>query len=646
MRTHPETVMPQPSPAIALLHLEAKAADADQVHAHLTAAGLGVDVRRVATRADFVAALEAHRYDLILAAYVLPDFDGLAALEVARAKAPETPFVFVSGMLGEEAAIEALKRGATDYVLKQRLERLVPAVQRALAEAHERAERRRAESALGESEERFRLIVENAHDHAMFTTDLEGRVTTWNTGAERLLGYAEAEILGRDAAILFTPEDRARGVPAAEMQQALHTGRGEDERWHLRKDGSRFWASGSTVPLRGGDGPPRGFLKIFRDRTEHRRAEEELHEASRRKDDFLAMLAHELRNPLAPIRNGLHVLDMCAGKDATVQRVREMMGRQIQHMARLIEDLLEVSRLTRGKITLQRTRLDLARLVRLEVEDRRGGLEGAGLTVRVQAPETPVWVQGDATRLAQLLDNLLDNAAKFSQAGDEVSVRVLTQEAEREAVVVVRDTGSGIEPGLLPRVFESFTQADRSPDRSKGGLGLGLALVKGLVELHGGRIEAASDGPGRGARFTLWLPLEGEPAALVERPSPPAEGKKPLRILVVEDNRDAAESLRMLLSLCGYEVTVAHTGPGGVAAALKTRPDVVLCDIGLPGMDGLAVADALRRSPVTAETRLIAVTGYGQEDDRRRALEAGFDEHLVKPVDPEQLLGQLETGRA
>jgi CheY-like chemotaxis protein/two-component sensor histidine kinase len=322
-----------------------------------------------------------------------------------------------------------------------------------------------------------------------------------------------------------------------------------------------------------------------------------------------------------------------------------MMTRQIQHMARLIEDLLEVSRLTRGKVTLQRARLDLARLVRLEAQDRRDGLEAAGLAVRLEAPETPVWVQGDATRLAQILDNLLDNAAKFTPPGNEVSVRVEAQEGRREAVVVVCDTGVGIDAALLPRVFESFTQADRSPDRSKGGLGLGLALVKGLVELHGGRIEAASEGAGRGACFTIRMPLEDEPAALAERPTAPAEGKKPLRILVVEDNQDSAESLRTLLTLYGYEVTVAHTGPGGVAAALKTRPDVVLCDIGLPGMDGLAVAGALRKSPETAEARLIAVTGYGQEEDRRRALEAGFDEHLVKPVDPDQLLEQLETAQ-
>jgi PAS domain S-box-containing protein len=368
----------------------------------------------------------------------------------------------------------------------------------------------------------------------------------------------------------------------------------------------------------------------------------EVVEAARRKDQFLAMLAHELRNPLAPVRNALHILRLRAGDPAVVEEMQQMMSRQLGHLGRLIDDLLDVTRINRGKVKLRRERLDLARLARQAADDRRRLLEEAGVTLRVEVPETPVWVTGDATRLAQVLDNLLSNAAKFTARGGEVAV-ALTAEAGR-AVLRVRDTGVGIEPALLPHVFEVFTQAEQALDRSRGGLGLGLALVKGLVELHGGSVEADSAGLGQGTVFTVYLPAEAELPALLDRPVHPEPPAKRLRVLIVEDNRDAADSLRMLLTLFGYEVSVAYSGPEGVAAARRARPDVVVCDIGLPGMDGFSVASAIRRDPATADARLIAVTGYGQEEDRQRSREAGFDQHLVKPVDPtvlERLLAQV-----
>jgi signal transduction histidine kinase/ActR/RegA family two-component response regulator len=372
------------------------------------------------------------------------------------------------------------------------------------------------------------------------------------------------------------------------------------------------------------------------------RANEALREADRRKDQFLAMLAHELRNPLAPLRNAVHILHRRGGDAGAVQQVGAVMDRQVQHLARLVDDLLDVSRITRGKIALHPERLDLARLVRLHAEDHRDMVAAKGLTLRLELPETPVWVQGDPSRLRQILDNLLDNALKFTDSGGRITIR-LTSDAERQqAVLSAQDTGIGVEPEMLARLFDVFSQADTSLDRSRGGLGLGLALVKGLVELHGGTVQAASEGAGRGAEFILRLPQERELPALSETPPPPIGPSKRLRILVVEDNRDSAETLRMFLELFGYEVTVAHSGPDGVATAKKGRPDVVLCDIGLPGMDGFAVANALRHDPTTASARLIAVTGYGQEEDRRRALAAGFDDHLVKPVDPEVLLERLD----
>jgi len=369
---------------------------------------------------------------------------------------------------------------------------------------------------------------------------------------------------------------------------------------------------------------------------------ESLELANRRKDEFLHMLAHELRNPLAPIRNALHLLRLGPG-DALAERTREMMERQVQHLARIVDDLLDVARITRGKATVRRERLDLGRLVYQAAEDRRAVLEGAGLALRVELPQVPVWVRGDRTRLAQVLGNLLDNAAKFTPAGGRVTVGLAADSDARQAVVSVRDTGVGIEPPVLPYVFDVFTQADRSLDRSGGGLGLGLSVARGLVQLHGGTIEAASAGPGRGAEITFRLPLEPELPALTRTPHSVPPPRKRLRVLVVEDNRDSAESLRLLLEAFGNEVAVAHSGPEGLAAAKAMRPDVVLCDIGLPGLDGFGVAAALRQSPETAAARLIAVTGYGDEEDRRRSREAGFDVHLVKPVEPERLLAQVSV---
>jgi signal transduction histidine kinase len=373
-------------------------------------------------------------------------------------------------------------------------------------------------------------------------------------------------------------------------------------------------------------------------RVEERTAQ--LTEADRRKDAFLAMLAHELRNPLAPIRNALHVLGQRGSADPAFRQSREMMERQVRHLARIVDDLLDVSRILRGKVQLRPERLDLARLVRTAIEDHRGIFRQAGLDLGVDVPELPVWVMGDSIRLAQILSNLLHNAAKFTDPGGRVSIR-LTAAAGDQAEVAVRDTGIGIGPDMLPRLFETFAQADRSLERSKGGLGLGLALVKGLAELHGGEVRAASAGPGCGAEFTVRLPVEPEPAALSEMPAGPRRTAKHLRVLVVEDNRDAADSLRMLLEWYGYEVTVAYSGPDGVTVAEQWQPDVVLCDIGLPGLDGYGVASRLRRNPSTAKAHLIAVTGYGAEDDQRRSREVGFDAHLVKPVDPDALQGIL-----
>jgi CheY-like chemotaxis protein len=316
-----------------------------------------------------------------------------------------------------------------------------------------------------------------------------------------------------------------------------------------------------------------------------------------------------------------------------------MIDRQVSHLVRLVDDLLDVSRITRGKVLLRKERLDLGELVRSVVEDHRALLESTGLKLFADLPDEPVWVTGDPTRLSQVVGNLLQNANKFTDAGGRVTVR-LAAEPGGGAALAVRDTGIGMGPDILARLFEPFSQADRSLDRSRGGLGLGLALVKGLVGLHGGSVQASSPGVGKGSEFLIRLPTSATPERGVPAARPDAGGRG-LRVLIIEDNHDAAESLRLVLELAGHRVVVAHAGRAGLAAARESRPDVVLCDIGLPGgMDGYTVARVLRADAEVCEVPLIALSGYGQEEDQRKARQAGFDRHLTKPVDP-AVLGRL-----
>jgi signal transduction histidine kinase/ActR/RegA family two-component response regulator len=379
----------------------------------------------------------------------------------------------------------------------------------------------------------------------------------------------------------------------------------------------------------------------------HRRQREALQEAHRRKDEFLAVLGHELRNALAPLRNALHVLHVRGADPPTVAWAHEVAARQTHHLTRLVDDLLDVSRIGRGKILLRNEEVDLARLIGSIAADHQRLVEGSGLTLETELPAGSVWVRGDPVRLTQVVGNLLHNAAKFTDPGGRIQVRVALAEEGRRAEITVRDTGIGITPEMLPRVFELFAQAEQSLSRSRGGLGLGLALVKGLVELHGGEAKAASAGPGQGAAFTVLLPVS-QPAASTGTPAGgDAPARQPLRILIVEDNRDAAETMRVLLELSGHQVVVAHSGASGVESAREFRPEVVLCDLGLPGMDGLAVARALRQDPATATAHLIAMTGYGSEADQQQCRDAGFDRHLTKPVDPDELqriLAALQPG--
>ena len=489
-------------------------------------------------------------------------------------------------------------------------------------------------NALQASQQRYRTLVEQVRDYAIFMTDLQGRPTSWNEGVRRVLGFEKDEFIGADIdRQIFTHDDIDEHVPEAELQEASATGTAGNDRWMRRKDGQQFWASGVTTALRGPSGEIVGYSKVMRDLTDRKRAEESLQEADRRKDEFLAVLAHELRNPLAPLRNSLNILQLTACDDPATERVCQTMERQVNHLVRLVDDLLEVSRITRGKIELRKETVELASVARNAIETSRPLIDAAGLQLAITLPQEPVTLHGDPVRLGQVFANLLNNAAKYTNRGGQIW---FTARKENEHVLIsVRDTGIGISKEILPKVFDMFMQADRATDRAQGGLGIGLTLVRSLVEMHGGSVTARSEGPGHGSEFVVQLPLAASQSGL-KSPLSSSGSSRSLssrRILVVDDNVDSANSLGMLLKFLGGDIQVAHDGPAALAAIEKYRPDVVLLDIGMPGMDGYEVAARIRERHEFDQVTLIALTGWGQEEDRRRTREAGFNHHLVKPAD-------------
>jgi signal transduction histidine kinase/ActR/RegA family two-component response regulator len=376
---------------------------------------------------------------------------------------------------------------------------------------------------------------------------------------------------------------------------------------------------------------------------ENARLYEELREGDRRKDEFLALLAHELRNPLAPLRNALQIMRL-SGDGEGEANVRDMMERQVRQMVRLVDDLLDVSRITRGKLELRKERVELATVMQTAVEIARPLIEAGGHELTVTLPKQPVHVDGDLTRLAQVFSNLLNNAAKYNEPGGHI--RLTAERQGSDAVVTVKDTGVGIPADMLPKLFEMFTQVDRSLERSQGGLGLGLNIVRRLVEMHGGSVEAHSDGHGKGSEFVVRLPVVFVQTAQAQPACGECHGTPagPCKVLVVDDNVDSATSLGLMLRLMGHDSRTAHDGLQAVDVAGSYRPDVVLLDIGLPKLNGYDVARRIREQPWGKEMKLVALTGWGQDEDKRQAKEAGFDHHMVKPVDPaalEKLLGKF-----
>jgi two-component system CheB/CheR fusion protein len=477
-----------------------------------------------------------------------------------------------------------------------------------------------------------------AMTHGIIVYDAAGKMVRTNAAARALY---DIDPLGVDIEILAKrlSSRRLDGRPLVREEmpttRALKGERVLGERFVLtRPDGQEIVVSFSSAPLQLG-GQAVGAVTVCTDITDLIRTQEALREADRRKDEFLAVLSHELRNPLAPIRNSLFILDRAVPGGDQARRAQAIIDRQVGHLTRLVDDLLDVTRIAKNKIRLQCESLNLTSLVRRTIEDHRTLFEKGEVHLEAALPAERIVVNADPTRLAQVVGNLLLNAAKFTGKGGRTQVSLAVDPGTRRAVIRVADTGVGISPELLPRLFQPFAQADDTMDRSQGGLGLGLVLAKGLVELHGGAISVHSQGIGKGTEFIVRLPLDGEFDA--KTPTPVDASPRVRRVLIIEDQADAAQSLREALELCGHQVEVAENGPAGLSRARAYCPEVVLCDIGLPGMDGYEVARAFRADEALKDAFLVALSGYALPDDVLRAAEAGFDRHLAKPPSLDKL---------
>jgi signal transduction histidine kinase/DNA-binding response OmpR family regulator len=656
---------------------------------------LGQNLIAARSGAEALKQVLRHEFAVILLDVNMPGMDGFetAALIRQRKRSAYTPIIFVTAFADDVCAARGYAQGAVDYILAP----VVPEVLRAKVkvfidlfqlnrqirrQAEERvalAEERTRRAAAEESNRRLRFLarasevlgqsldyLETARDLARlpvpFLADQAAVVLAGGAGPDWKVFLAAAE---GDRACVDEPADRDRlpAEVAAAVERVLAGGPAEFFPEAPPAAGESV-TTALVLPLRA-RGRPRAALALSREvagrrfgpaevsmaetlasraavALENAHLYEDVQRADRQKNEFLSMLAHELRNPLAPIRNAVHVLRLQGRDGSQFGWARDVIDRQVKHLVRLVDDLLDISRITQGKIRLKLEPLEMGTVVAEAVEASRPVIEARRHRLDVNLAEEPLRVNGDAARLAQVLTNLLNNAAKYTDEGGRIGLTVGLEQGW--VVCRVTDTGVGIPPEMLSAVFNLFTQADRSLDRSQGGLGIGLTLVRRLVEMHGGTVHAHSEGPGRGSEFVVRLPAlvrEAAGAAAAGGGESAAAPRAGCRVLVVDDNVDAADSLGMLLRLGGCEVRLAHDGPAALEAAQAFRPQVVVLDIGLPGMDGYEVARQLRTLPSTRHSVLAAVTGYGRDEDRARSREAGFDYHLVKPVDLDMLQAVL-----
>jgi PAS domain S-box-containing protein len=615
--------------------------------------------------ADGRAALEAvarRPPDLVLADVMMPRLDGFGLLQALRSD-PQTqtlPVVLLSARAGEESRVEGLDAGADDYLVKPFSAREL------LARVNVQMERKQSEKALREREAQLQTLFNEA-PLGIYLVDADFRIKQVNPTALPVFGDLP-NLIGRDfdeVIHILWPKAYADEI-VQRFRHTLETGEPYfvPERIEERRDRGVTeyyeWQI-NRIPLPDGS---YGVVCYFRDISAQVLARQALQEADRHKDEFLAMLSHELRNPLAPISNALQLLRLEQGYTSIQQEALSALDRQVGNLTRLVDDMLDVSRVTMGRIQLQQEDVDLNALVQSVADSFRPQMAERRHQFWVSLSGPPLWVHADPTRLEQVVVNLLSNAAKYTPQGGRVWLRVLRQaqprwnrnrdprlrvhrgantQGEREggdvAIIWVKDSGIGIEAGLLPHIFELFSQEARTLDRSEGGLGIGLALVKSLVEMHGGTVTARSQGLNKGSEFIVRLPAVPSPEPLPGPPPQEPDGlaARSLRVLLVDDLADTRKIFGRLLELLGNQVCTAHDGPSALVAALEFRPDVVLLDIGLPGMSGYEVAQRIRQEPALQKAVLVAVTGYGEKSDRQRSQKAGFDHHLVKPPDVDAL---------
>lgn len=627
---------------IRILLLEDNRLDADLTRLRLESLRMPVSLQVVETEADFCKALDAGDIDIVLADFMLPAFSGAEALAIVRERSPDLPFVVVSGVLGEEHAVEILKKGATDYVVKQRLQRLPMVVERAIAEAKERRQRIGAERALETSETNYRRLVDALRDYAVIGLNAEGRIRSLNRAAEDMLGFALHEMKGRSASLLYQGQEADCGSLHESLQNALQHESHSVECWMKRRDGTEFHASIVTTAIRNDAGSVVGFSKIIRDTTQARRAAEALEAAKEQaeaanaaKDRFLAMLSHELRTPLTPILAAVHLLEQESAQPASLEDVPAMIRRNVELEARLIDDLLDLTSITHNKLSLSLKPLDMDACLSGVVEMGRAQVRSKGQQMEVRLEAEHSLVAADAGRTQQIIWNVLKNAIKFTPRAGRIVIESFNPDADRYSVRI-SDNGIGISEAALTRIFSAFEQADISITREFGGLGLGLAIAHALAYKHDGELIAESAGPGRGARFTFTLPLldpvpdEPEGAVSVERRA----YERPLRILLVEDNEDTSRAMARLLKILGHEVSLANTVAIGKRLAQTEVFDLLVGDIGLPDGDGTEVAREFKR---IQQKPSIAITGFGMDEDILKSQEAGFTAHVTKPVNFEHL---------
>jgi signal transduction histidine kinase/DNA-binding response OmpR family regulator len=659
---------------------------------------LGQNVVMADSGAGALRELLAREFAVILLDVNMPDIDGIETAELIRqhSKTKHTPIIFVTAYADEMQTARGYALGAVDYILSPVIPEILRSKVKVFVELY-RAQKRAQALVRLEAERTAAEEATRRSEFLAFASRELGASLDLDEGMERFLqmlvpGLAEYALLSvhvEDGALVMACDGAPPGVKVHSALDAFP----EPLQRAMRQEGKTelaIRASGAlphnvryvqVTPLKSGSrtvavlalgyhSSPRGhpsadqatidelvsraaiafengrlYWNLKREMARTKEAEEKLKEASRRKDEFLAMLSHELRNPLAPIRNAAEVMRRIAPTDAGIVWARDVVERQVTHLAQLVDDLLDVSRITQGKISLKKEPVELGKVIQHSVETARTLLEAKRHHLSVNVSPVPIWVHGDFARLSQVIGNLLNNAAKYTGEGGRIE---LSASADRgEAQISVRDNGIGIDSALLPHVFELFTQGERSLDRSQGGLGVGLTVVQRLVDLHQGRVEVKSDGIGKGSLFSIILPCISEvPQAAAEDSFCALEASRAgKRVLVVDDNIDAAESIAVFLRLEGHEVRTVGDGPQAVAIAQVFAPQVAVVDIGLPGMNGYEVARRLRLKGTEAPALLIALTGYGQKEDRARSIEAGFDHHFVKPADPRVIQAAIADWR-